>query len=268
MRDIDYLTLREIIIYCKRGWPVHPLKGKVPILRNWQGNATTDRNVVQGWLRKWPQANFGILTGAISNLLVLDVDGLRGLQSLKGLEMPSSPSVVTARGHHYYFTHPASLNHISTTRAGLLPGLDTRGHGGYIVAPPSIHTTGNKYYWCNPSPDPLPDAPNWLIHKLTPSVSSSTTTRNFAIGKNTHYTSIALRNEIAAVAQAKSGTRNNRLNQAAFSLGTLVAAGLLDISNVAELLAQAGLHAGLSRNEVEKTLLSGLSAGLLQSRST
>ncbi|MDP3560232.1 MAG: bifunctional DNA primase/polymerase [Legionellaceae bacterium] len=261
------VTMSAVDRYCAHGWAVHPLNDKKrPLLKGWQDKATTNPDVFRQWLQEWPCANVGIVTGSTSNLLILDVDGVEGINSINDLDLPASPTVVTARGHHYYYNFPSTLNNVSTTRAGLWPSVDTRGRGGYITAPPSIHETGHQYYWDEPLDGDLPEAPVWLIQRLIPPVKISYKMPMLIDRTISHYARTALLNETMAVAEAPSGTRNMRLNQAAFSMGTLVASGYIEINFVAEALARSALSAGLCENEIKKTLSSGLSAGMLHPR--
>jgi hypothetical protein len=125
---------------------------------------------VASWYRQWPDANVGIVTGEISNLIVLDVDPKHGGDaSLEGLERRYGPLPVTVEsrtgggGRHLYFAHPGQF---VRNRVGLAQGIDLRGDGGYIVAPPSIHPTGGSYAWLpGRSPEELPRAPlpRWLL---------------------------------------------------------------------------------------------------------
>lgn len=262
--------IEEISIYCERGWLIHPINNKKrPLLTDWQNKATTSVDVFMKWVNEWPWANVGVVTGSASNLLILDVDGSEGIESLQHLNLPGAPTVVTARGHHYYFGFPQELHNIPTTRAGLLPGIDTRGRGGYITAPPSVHENGHLYYWSKPLLlGELPKPPDWLIKLLTPQVKVKTFCKMpITLGKQgSHYACIALQKESEAVLMAPVGTRNSRLNQAAFSMGTLVAAGAISIELVADNLASAAKCAGLEYSEIEKTLHSGLSAGMKHPR--
>lgn len=257
----------ELISYCKHKWPIHPLNGKVPILKNWQRRASTDPDVVMQWFSKWPKAAVGIVTGFVSNLLVLDIDGQEGTNSIADLALPDAPTVITARGYHYYFRFPSELQNTPTTRTRLFPGIDTRGRGGFIVAPPSIHESEHQYKWLIPPGGTLPEVPAWLIQKLKPNHKS-----NYKFppiikyGKLSRYTHAALRNESEAVALAPEGTRNTRLNLAAFSMGTLISACGMDVKEVTESLMQAAISSGLSREEIDKTILSGLTAGMKHPR--
>src|SRR3990167_4039438 len=114
VRD-ELILRRELAIYCARGWVIHPLNGKLPILKDWQNKATKNLDVALQWFKAWPQANVGIITGLINNLLVLDIDGEEGLNSIAGLDIPETPAVLTARGRHYYFNFPKELENTPTT---------------------------------------------------------------------------------------------------------------------------------------------------------
>ena len=111
--------------------------------------ATTDVSQIKKWWRKWPDANIGIATGAVSGIVVIDIDGDNGLATLQALvnqhgPLPRTAMVKTARGWHLYFILPAG----GTIPCSTGNGLDVRGDGGYVVAPPSVHATGHVYQWC------------------------------------------------------------------------------------------------------------------------
>ncbi|MEI6502612.1 MAG: bifunctional DNA primase/polymerase [Armatimonadota bacterium] len=149
--------LEAALDYAARGWAVHPCKGKLPRINDWPNAASTDSEIISGWWAQWPTANIGIATGARSGIVVLDVDidpdkGIDGEASLAALEAKYGPSPETRQvrtgrgGRHLYFKHPG---HLVQTRAGSLgPGLDVRGDGGLVIAPPSVHSNGNRYTWC------------------------------------------------------------------------------------------------------------------------
>ncbi len=140
--------------YLARGWSVLPLKrgDKRPLIQ-WETlqRQRVDTATITQWFAHWPDANIGIVTGEISNLIVLDVDPKHGGDdSLAELErrFEKLPATVEARtgggGRHLYFTHPGGF---VPNRAGLMQGIDLRGDGGYIVAPPSLHPSGQHYAW-------------------------------------------------------------------------------------------------------------------------
>ena len=109
----------------------------------------------------------GIVTGVVSSLVVVDVDPLHGGDaSLEALEQAHGPLPDTLRavtgggGRHVYFGHPGGS---VPNKVGLVAGIDLRGDGGFVVAPPSIHPSGRSYAWL-PSDRPDPAAmPAWLV---------------------------------------------------------------------------------------------------------
>ena len=143
--------------------------GKHPRLP-WRDGGTVDEGRVQHlWGRAYRDDGVGIVTGEQSGLWVLDVDPRAGgLESLAALEATNGklPVTVTARtgsnGIHYYFGYPGPEYR---NTAGLLgAGLDTRGDGGYVVGPPSLHKSGRRYSWIlGPGTTPVAPAPEWLL---------------------------------------------------------------------------------------------------------
>lgn len=145
--------------------------GKHPRVNGWQREASKDEGQIREWWSKWPKSNVGIVTGSISNLFVLDVDGKKGADSLNELidkygPLPDTPMAITGSGgRHIFFTYPGG--HLSN-RTGFQPGLDIRGDGGFVVAAPSLHASGNLYQWEFPLVDNvLAPAPDWLLEMIS-----------------------------------------------------------------------------------------------------
>lgn len=164
--------LRAALGYAAKGRAIIPLQpqGKVPLTEHGLKDASTDTSVIRGWWKEWPHANIGILTGTQSGCFVLDVDGETGEQSLRALEATHgllSPTVeiITGRGRHLYFRHPET-GAIRNSAGKLGDGLDVRGSGGYVVAPPSVHTSGRCYVRSVDSADTMSPAPLWLLSLL------------------------------------------------------------------------------------------------------
>jgi len=162
--------LNAALTYVRLGWNVIPLRprDKRPLLPSWgewQIKKVTE-DIVKKWWQENPAANVGIVTGAISGIVVLDVDGESGRKSLAQVArgLPPTPVSNTGKGSHYIYSHPGGE---VRNFAGKLPGLDFRGDGGYIVAPPSIHPSGRKYEWAiDPQMvQPVP-VPEWLMKLL------------------------------------------------------------------------------------------------------
>lgn len=172
-------------LYVAAGWRaielVSPREGgKRPRLAGWQDAPQVDPDV---WAA---DANVGIVTGAASGIVVLDVDGQRGRDSLAELErlygpLPTGPRQITGSGGlHILFPYDGSVSHL-TNRGGFRPGLDFRTTGGQIVAAPSIHVSGNAYTWApGPGDVDLPAMPAWLLavlgegRKVTPGAEKGT----------------------------------------------------------------------------------------------
>jgi putative DNA primase/helicase len=137
---------------------------------NGSKSATVDGGVIAGWFNG-EEINIGIVAGQDSNLVILDVDPAHGGdESLKQFDdLPQTPSVRTGSGgRHFYFRHPGGDVRNSAGTVGR--GLDVRGHHGYCVAPPSLHTSGNEYKWMIDATAPLADTPTWLLNGHTKKV--------------------------------------------------------------------------------------------------
>lgn len=146
--------------------------GKHPRTMNGLNGASNDPDQVRHWWSMWPEANIGIATGAKSGFIVLDIDEAHGgKESIKALTEKYGlfPERIYQRtgggGWHVLFKHPGIRigNIQSSDRLG--KGIDVRGDGGYIVAAPSLHASGQRYTW-KTGYDKLPDAPQWLITAL------------------------------------------------------------------------------------------------------
>jgi hypothetical protein len=169
--------------YRRYHWSVIPIRAyeKRPLIK-WQEYqqrlATEDE--IKAWYQRWPEANIGIVTGAVSGLVVLDIDpGHGGQQSLAQWEQTHDPLPMSVEastgggGRHLYFRHPGGVIH---NRAGLAPGIDLRGDGGCVVAPPSLHSSGKLYSWVEgraPGEASLSELPPWLLAMLQDTQRSS-----------------------------------------------------------------------------------------------
>ena len=192
--QIKNKILSAALIYAYRGWQVLPLHypvanglcscgrkdcntpAKHPIAAlapNGLKNATTDLSRIDQWFKDSIR-NVGIATGAVSGIVVLDIDNRHnGDLSLAGIERQYWPLPLTVRfltgggGEHILFKHPGG--HIPNSSGKIGQGIDVRGDGGYIVAPPSLHMSGRRY---SVSVDhhlddvPLADVPAWLLNLM------------------------------------------------------------------------------------------------------
>jgi len=159
--------------YLSRQWSILPLRPreKRPLIQ-WEPFQSTRPSEAELhlWFEHWPDANIGVVTGEISNLVVLDIDPDHGGDaSLERLERRFQPLQATIEaksgggGRHLYFAHPGG---IIRNRTAIAQGIDLRGDGGYVVAPPSIHPTGARYMWAlgrSPEDMALSPLPRWLM---------------------------------------------------------------------------------------------------------
>ncbi len=273
--------------YASRGWPVFPCHsvgasgcsccqrdcsspGKHPRIARGLHAASTDREAVERWWQRWPTANVAVRTGTVSRLVVIDIDPQHGgLASMRRLiadhsPLPRGPVVRTgAGGWHLLFAHPGDpVRNSAGTRLGA--GIDVRGDGGYVIAPPSGHASGNVYRWNTPL-DEVPRLPSWLRGLLqAPERRRSSEIRDpiRIDAALSAWARVALAGEANRVRAALSGSRNSTLNRAAFSLGQIVGIGALDASTVEQVLADGAVSAGLGEREALLTIRSGLRAGL------
>jgi hypothetical protein len=160
----------------QRGLHVFPCqpRGKTPACDTGFHAATTDIERINRWWHAFPDLNIGIATGTISNIFVLDVDGTDGETSLRKLEqthgaLPPTVEAITGKGRHCYYK--LGQHKISNSAGVIGAGLDIRGTGGYVLAPPSVHPTGRVYAWSVDGTDEFATAPDWL-HALVDSDSA------------------------------------------------------------------------------------------------
>lgn len=163
--------------YADIGLAVFPLipKDKRPATVNGCKAATTDKRQIENWWNQNPDYNIGIATGSVSGgLLVIDLDidenkGVDGYETLKQWqrdngELPDTWQSITGRGGYHIFFKDSAVNQ---NRVGLYEGIDIRGEGGYIVAPPSLHPNGRRYEWeQEPGEYMLAQADNTVVNFL------------------------------------------------------------------------------------------------------
>jgi Bifunctional DNA primase/polymerase, N-terminal len=147
-------------------------RGKEPAIADNLKRATTDPNIIAGWWRS-RDFNIGIATGPDSGIWVLDIDGAEGEALIRqheaehGIALPPTVEVITTDGRHLYFRWPAGCEIRNKQDDPIMPEIDVRGEGGYVLAPPSIHPiSGRRYAWSVDSADSFADAPDWLIELI------------------------------------------------------------------------------------------------------
>lgn len=166
----DNNLLKAALAYLSSGLSIIPIgigtdgSIKKPLIK-WQEfqqrKATPEE--VENWFQKYDVKGIGIVTGEISDLLVLDIDTQEVPEDIEFLE---TPQVSTGRGFHYYFKYPKGTSLKNT--AGFREKMDIRAKGGFVIAPPTIHKNGSVYSWIKDiAKIPLAEVPDWLISELT-----------------------------------------------------------------------------------------------------
>jgi hypothetical protein len=231
--------------------------GKHPRNRGGLSNASTDAGTVAAWWRRWPSANIGGLTGVVFDICDVDsAEGIAAVTPLLGACHGLAPLVRTGSGGWHLLFQPTGLGN----RVRFLPGTDWRGQGGYVVLPPSLHATGQRYEFVRQADGELPSVPPALLNTLAPAIQPRVALPP-AVARRSGYGPAALEREAEHVATAPKGQRNHALNRAAFNLGQLIAAGHLTEAEVTAELAHAATRAGLGATEATRTIASGLQAG-------
>lgn len=144
-------------------------RGKHPRLSAWQQMASSDEDQVRRWWTEWPHAGIGVATGRASRVWVLDCDGDEALawyrQQCKTHGLVATRGARTGRGRHFWWRYPDDEAVKIKNAQGIAPGVDVRGEGGYVIAPPTRHRSGATYEWLTKSPyDQAPQlAPAWLL---------------------------------------------------------------------------------------------------------
>lgn len=163
--------LRTALTLAKKGQAVLACRArdKRPATANGLKDATTDPEIIRQWWQQNPQFNVAIATGAISNIFVIDVDGVDAELALRKLEaengaLPPTVEVITGRGRHMHFRWPEMQVRNSTGK--IAAGVDVRGNGGYVLVPPSVHPSGRVYTWSVDTASAVAAAPDWLLAKI------------------------------------------------------------------------------------------------------
>ena len=259
---------------------------------NW-GKTSDPEWVAYYWDTK-PNANVCIATGVDSGVFVVETDtaaghgeGVDGEGELAKLEAKHGrlPDTLTAispsESKHRYFGHPGDgIKVFSRSAAFGVRGIDVKGDGGMVVAPPSVKPGKGAYRWLNPD-TPIAEAPPWLIELVTaPKAAKASPSPGIKVAsaRKSATASIAPANFDQADAQQVlddacaeleaegKGTRNDTLNRIAFFLGQLVGGGRLNEDVVRARLAASAKRAGLEQQETERTIESGVGDGILQPR--
>jgi len=282
-------TLRAAQGYIGRGWPTFVLSSsKTPVANcdrcraehttpaqmeacdclTCHGfySATRHLGHVAEMIRLHPRGLLAIRTGAPSGTVVVDVDAPHGIPTMRqlisdGMLPRTAVQRTGSEGYHLLYRHPGVRIPSGAGKGGT--GVDIKADGGYIVAAPSAHPrTRKKYRWigsCSDDLTPLPQA--WADRLREPEAHArEAAPRIPASHTGSRYAEAALRGELEKLLNAPDKQRNDTLVRSAFSLGQLVAAGVLEENRTTELLTWAAERIGLTTGEIPRTIASGFRA--------
>ncbi|MBF6137248.1 bifunctional DNA primase/polymerase [Nocardia puris] len=251
---------------------VFPLRpgSKRPAIVAWPNQATTDHDRITRWWTRNPTYNIGIATGP-SDLHVIDLDTRHdhdGADTLCQLAVDASAraslltfAVATPNGRHLYYRVPAGMR-LPNTASRIGAGIDSRGHGGYVVAAGSRIGPGSYRVLSARPPVVLPD---WIVELLAPQPLSPNRSMSTPPRSLDAYLNAIVAAETHNVRAAEPGVRNITLFRASFTLGRLVAGGELDQLFTRDSLAAAAQgHIGIQNftaREMYRTIASGFTIG-------
>ena len=263
---------------CSCGKPDCTSIGKHPKSANGHHGASNDVAKVANWPH-WETSNIGIAVEP-TGWVVIDIDpghgGRLDALPLAPEDLNTQIAATGGKGVHLVYRAPTGFK-VSQSNKRLPPGIDVRSRG-YIVAPPSLHASGNRYRWLQGhspfelQPLPLPaDLMEVLVkveeveHPIhsgpVPIYSRERSTRQSETeGKKT--LEAIIENGLMRLAQSQPGNRNNTLNEVAYVFGIQIAIGWLPRPEAERMLTDAALAKGLSEAETLKTINSGLNAGM------
>jgi len=252
------------------GYSVHPLRprAKVPATPNGFKDGTRDERRIREWWAKMPDANVGIACG-FSRLVVLDIDTKAGAdprEVLARFDRAGAPVIGTGVAPKRCKRYPQSLagrrgvqvyfrGDMASAARLTIPGVEIKGAGGYVVAPPSAHPSGVEYVGDLPPVDELPAVPHWL-RALVP------TARPARVGSACADRPTSVDGILDTVRSAPVGNRNHVLYWGARRIRDHIDAGSLSATPAVAQLHDAALEAGLPEYEVARTIRSALAGSV------
>jgi hypothetical protein len=249
---LEPTLLDAALAYARKSLPVFPCDPatKRPLIENGLNGASADLDIVGQWWARWPDAMIGMPTGSRTRFWALDIDDPATFEANCKIDLPPTRRCNTGKGYHLLFKwdpkhevrnkqrHPKHGWPISS-----LPGAETRGEGGYVIVPPSVHPNGRRYQWQDES-IPMDAAPPALLKAVRSRQADdrATTAPLLSLqGADTPYGLAALDAECSAIRSAGNGEQEGALNEAAFKIGGLCAGGALSIDTARSRLISAGL---------------------------
>lgn len=232
---------------------IFPCANKIPLIKNWQIEATTDPEIHAMWtnLYRGKMTHWAVPTGPINGILVLDIDIKGdGFETLKKYSYDKTMWQRTASGGmHLLFKYPDGGKFGNKTK--FLPGLDSRGEGGYIVWYGGDGTSGES----------LANAPTWFTEAYNVANTTGQLHSISSIKVAPEISAQVVQKSLEAIREAPEGESNNILNVEAFRLGQLVASESITRDYAFDALYRAARDRGKPEYEAKATINSGLDGG-------
>ena len=250
--------LAAALRYAALGLAVFPCRGKVPLTEHGCKDASVDDGTIRSWWARWPDASVAIAPD--EHMVVLDFDDLAAVPALEAKvgPLPETARVRTGGGGlHVYLRLPEGAHVKNKVR--VLPGLDLRTTGGYVITAPSLHASGCRYQGegdgitfaaCPPA---LVD----LLVAVKPEPERPPAPKRDYTGQAHPWAAAGLDRLVGELATTPEGGRNHAMNGVAYRAGRFVGGGLLERSHVEAELRAAAQACGLGEAEIEKVLRVG-----------
>jgi len=262
--------LKQILSYTEMGWrvlPIHFRKDnmcscgsvdcssplKHPTFSSWDEKATDNKSMISARWEREPRYNVGILTGKKSNLVVLDIDNKEGQNLFNNLSSNDPETVISktgSGGRHYFYLYDEGFAEDSggkiSNKVRFLDGMDIRAEGGFVVAPPSEHNSGNFYEWINsPKEFQVQPLPEWLKDAIKNNTSQKT--------KDT----ANILKDLNITKEIPHGRRNDVLFRLSAALHRNFGFEIEDVKPVVENVNDKYCNPSLPKKEIEQICLSG-----------
>jgi hypothetical protein len=224
--------LDAALTYAARGWHVFPTtRAKKPLTQNGFKDATSDLAIITAMWQCRPDAVPAAATGAISGIVVLDIDcknGVNGWDSLDAIGISTCPHTpgqhTPSGGYQAFFEAPGFEVPCSAGKLGL--GLDVRGDGGYVCLPGGPDGRSWDPH-LNLDTVPLAPMPGWISpHAIEPQKAQERPGKKLRLVLNP-YTDKALDNAVGEITSAPDGAQQETLNRACFGIGQLAGSGAI-----------------------------------------
>ena len=259
--NITQSIVDHALDYAGNGWHVFPVHNKQPLVR-WREESTSDPAAIAAF--DWSRATGIGLDCGKSSIVVIDVDDVTAVpllaEKLGWDPVEDDTYVAYTGGGGYHIYYRAGEQAVRNSASKVVPGIDVRGDGGYVVLPPSDHESGLIYRWYKEPEDGIRPIPEKLVAILNYREERPAPVYQHNDRVYEKWGMAVLAEEAAEIERAVPGTRNDQLNTSAFKVYSVVKGGHLDKAIADLRLEAAAARVGLDSGETAQTLLSAWNA--------